>query len=93
MHTFFPLFIFASSKNNASEKPQIAGQTGKNCLILNKSPAYTEGSLFQVINLLGQQVLVGKTTPQLNVSALPQGSYVLKVGMEVGTEVAKFVKQ
>jgi Domain of unknown function (DUF4082)/Secretion system C-terminal sorting domain len=50
---------------------------------------YTEGSLFQVINLLGQQVLVGKTTQQLDVSALPQGTYVLKVG----TEVAKFVKQ
>jgi hypothetical protein len=50
---------------------------------------YTEGSLFQVLNLLGQQVLVGKTTQQLDVSALPQGTYVLKVG----TEVAKFVKQ
>jgi hypothetical protein len=50
---------------------------------------YTEGGLFQVINLLGQQVLVGKTTQQLDVSALPQGSYLLKVG----TEVAKFVKQ
>ena len=50
---------------------------------------YTEGSLFQVINLLSQQVLVGKTAQQLDVSALPQGTYVLKVG----TEVAKFVKQ
>jgi hypothetical protein len=54
-----------------------------------RNPRYTEGSLFQVINLLGQQVLVGKTTQQLDVSALPQGSYLLKVG----TEVAKFVKQ
>ncbi len=50
---------------------------------------YTEGGLFQVINLLGQQVLVGKTTQQLDVSTLSQGTYVLKVG----TEVAKFVKQ
>jgi hypothetical protein len=50
---------------------------------------YTEGASFQVINLLGQQVLVGKTTQQLDVSALPKGTYVLKVG----TEVAKFVKQ
>ena len=50
---------------------------------------YTEGSLFQVINLLGQQVLVGKTTTQLDVSALTQGTYMLKVG----TEVAKFMKQ
>ena len=50
---------------------------------------YTEGSLFQVINLLGQQVLVGKTTQQIDVSSLAKGTYMLKVG----TEVAKFVKQ
>jgi hypothetical protein len=50
---------------------------------------YIDGSLFQVLNLLGQQVLVGKTTQQLDVSALPKGTYLLKVG----TEVAKFVKQ
>jgi hypothetical protein len=50
---------------------------------------YTEGSFFQVINLLGQQVLVGKTTTQIDVSALAKGTYMLKVG----SEVAKFVKQ
>jgi Secretion system C-terminal sorting domain len=50
---------------------------------------YTEGSLFQVINLLGQQVLTGKTGQRLDVSALPQGSYILKVG----AEQAKFIKQ
>jgi hypothetical protein len=48
---------------------------------------------FQILNLLGQQVLSGKTPPSgsggLDVSALPQGSYVLKVG----TEQAKFIKQ
>ena len=52
----------------------------------------TEGSDFQVLNLLGQQVLTGKTPSGgrgLDVSALPQGTYFLKVG----TEQAKFVKQ
>jgi Leucine-rich repeat (LRR) protein len=50
----------------------------------------TEGSDFQILNLLGQQVLAGKTGGQrLDVSALPQGTYFLKVG----TDVAKFVKQ
>ena len=44
---------------------------------------------FSVTNLLGQQVLVGKTTTQIDVSSLSKGTYVLKVG----TEVAKFVKQ
>ena len=50
----------------------------------------TEGVNFQILNLLGQQVLNGKMNGQrLDVSRLPQGTYVLKVG----TEVAKFVKQ
>jgi hypothetical protein len=44
---------------------------------------------FSITNLLGQPVLAGKTTQQLDVSRLSQGTYVLKVG----TEVAKFVKQ
>jgi Secretion system C-terminal sorting domain len=50
---------------------------------------YTEGSFFQILNLLGQQVLTGKTAAQVDVSALPQGSYILKVG----AEQAKFLKQ
>jgi Secretion system C-terminal sorting domain len=50
---------------------------------------YTEGSSFQILNLLGQQVLTGKTASQVDVSALPQGSYILKVG----AEQAKFLKQ
>jgi Leucine-rich repeat (LRR) protein len=44
---------------------------------------------FQIINLLGQQVLSGKTGQGLDVSALPQGTYVLRVG----EEQAKFVKE
>jgi hypothetical protein len=44
---------------------------------------------FSVMNLLGQQVLVGKTTTQIDVSSLAKGTYMLKVG----SEVAKFVKQ
>ena len=52
----------------------------------------TEGETFQILNLLGQQVLTGKTPSGgrgLDVSALPQGTYVLKVG----AEQVKFVKQ
>ena len=44
---------------------------------------------YSVTNLLGQVVLVGKTTQQIDVSALSQGAYLLKLGIEV----AKFVKQ
>jgi Concanavalin A-like lectin/glucanases superfamily len=51
--------------------------------------ADTEGSSFAVFNLLGQQMLHGKMQPQLDVAALPFGTYIIKVG----TEQAKFVKQ
>jgi hypothetical protein len=47
---------------------------------------------FDVLNLLGQQVLTGKTPSGgrgLDVSALPQGTYFLKIG----EEQVKFVKQ
>jgi hypothetical protein len=54
----------------------------------------TEGEHFEIINLLGQQVMSGKAPfggwgAGLDVSALPQGSYFLKVG----TEQVKFMKQ
>jgi Concanavalin A-like lectin/glucanases superfamily/Secretion system C-terminal sorting domain len=44
---------------------------------------------YQILNLLGKQVLYGKTMQQIDVSVLPQGAYFLKVG----TEQVKFVKQ
>ena len=45
---------------------------------------------YQIFNLLGQTILKGKTTAQrIDVSALPEGSYVLKIG----AEQAKFNKQ
>ena len=44
---------------------------------------------FQVVNPFGQQVLSGKNLGRLDVSALPQGAYFLKIG----TEQVKFIKQ
>lgn len=43
---------------------------------------------YAVFNLLGQSVLRGKTAQRLDVSALSQGTYILKVG----TEQVKFQK-
>jgi hypothetical protein len=43
----------------------------------------------QVVNLLGQTVLRSKATQQLDVSALPSGTYLLKIG----GQQARFVKQ
>lgn len=44
---------------------------------------------FQIFNLLVQQVLNSQAAQSIDVSALPQGAYFLKVG----TEQVKFVKQ
>ncbi len=45
---------------------------------------------YQIINLIGQTVLRGQiSTPNIDVSALPQGTYMLVVG----TEQVKFTKQ
>jgi hypothetical protein len=44
---------------------------------------------YHIINLLGQVILRGVAQTQIDVSALPKGTYVLKMG----TEQAKFIKQ
>jgi Secretion system C-terminal sorting domain len=44
---------------------------------------------FEIVNILGQQVITGKAAQRINVSELVQGTYILKVG----TEQVKFVKQ
>jgi Concanavalin A-like lectin/glucanases superfamily/Secretion system C-terminal sorting domain len=44
---------------------------------------------FLILNLLGQEVLRGQTAQAVDVSVLPQGSYILKLG----TEQRQFVKQ
>ena len=44
---------------------------------------------YQIFNLLGQQILRGSlSTKEIDVSALPEGSYILRVG----EEKVKFVK-
>ena len=45
----------------------------------------TELELFEIYNLLGQRVLNGKITRQIDVSNLPQGTFILKVGAEQAT--------
>jgi hypothetical protein len=44
---------------------------------------------YQVFTLSGQQVLNGKTGQWIDVSALPQGTYIVRVGLEQ----ALFVKR
>jgi hypothetical protein len=56
---------------------------------INLNGENTEGGYFFIYNLLGQPVLTGKTTTQIDVSALAAGTYVFKIG----NEQARFVKQ
>ncbi len=56
---------------------------------VSSSSGNTEGSVFNIYNLLGQQVLNGKLKQQMDISVLPIGTYIIKVG----TEQAKFIKQ
>ncbi len=47
-----------------------------------------EISGFYIYNLLGQTVLSGQTARQINVSTLPEGTYLI----QIGSEQSKFVK-
>jgi Starch-binding module 26/Chitobiase/beta-hexosaminidase C-terminal domain len=49
---------------------------------------YTEGSYFSIVNLMGQQIMSGKTSNSIDISALPQGVFILKIG----ALQAKFIK-
>jgi hypothetical protein len=44
---------------------------------------------FTVVNVLGQQVMTGKTTPQIDISHLTSGAYILTIG----TAQARFLKE
>ena len=80
--------IVLQSKGN--DKLKVYPNPVSNILTI-ESPLWGLGAAdYQIINLLGQAVLTGKTTAQrIDVSALPQGSYVLKVG----AEQVRFIKQ
>jgi Secretion system C-terminal sorting domain len=57
--------------------------------VRNPATGRAEGSDFYIVNLLGQVVRKGRVVQNIDVSALPEGAYFLKVG----TEQVKFVKQ
>ena len=54
-----------------------------------REEAIPNGGDYVHVNLLGQQVMFGKIVHRIDVSALPQGTFIIKVG----EEIAKFVKQ
>jgi hypothetical protein len=76
--------VVSVNKDKGKEKLKIYPNPVSNVLIVETDNV----SDYQVINLLGQQVMRGKAAQQIDVSALVQGAYLLKVG----TEQVRFVK-
>ena len=74
-----------SVSNNKTTKLKLYPSVTSGILTIETN---TQGD-FQIINLLGQQVIHGSVTPQINVSALPVGTYIIRVG----EAQARFVKQ
>jgi Secretion system C-terminal sorting domain len=56
--------------------------------ILNLITVGQEYQAYDIFNTLGQQVMHGKTAQTIDVSVLPQGTYVIKLR----EEQAKFIK-
>jgi Secretion system C-terminal sorting domain/Protein of unknown function (DUF1573) len=77
--------VVSVNKDKTKEKLKVYPNPVSNILIVETNQVGD----YQVINLLGQQVMVGKSAQQIDVSALVQGAYLLKVG----TEQVSFVKQ
>jgi parallel beta-helix repeat protein len=75
-----------SVSTNANNKLKIYPNPVSDVLTIESN---VERSDFQIVNLLGQQVLTGKATQRLDVSALPKGAYFLRIG----EEQVRFVKQ
>ena len=75
-----------SIQSKGNDKLKVYPNPVANTLTIVRKDSFGETEAngdYQIINLLGQTLLTGKTTAQrLDVSALPQGSYVLKVGAE-----------
>jgi Starch-binding module 26/Chitobiase/beta-hexosaminidase C-terminal domain len=58
-------------------------------VLSSENSGNTEGSSFAIYNLMGQALMHGKIANPIDVSALPQGVFILKIG----TQQAKFIKQ
>ena len=78
-----------SVERKGNNKLKVYPNPASNVLTVERNSVPFTTSDFQILNLLGQQVMNGKATQRIDVSALPEGNYVLKVG----AEQVKFIKQ
>jgi hypothetical protein len=78
-----------SVERKGNNKLKVYPNPVSNVLTVERNAVPLTTSDFQILNLLGQQVMNGKATQRIDVSALPEGTYFLKVG----AEQVKFIKQ
>ena len=73
--------VAIQSKSN--DKMKVYPNPVSNTLTIESSPSGLGAGDYHIFNLLGQEILRGPATAQrIDVSALPQGSYILKMGSE-----------
>ena len=78
-----------SVEHKSNNKLKVYPNPVSNVLTVERNAVPLTTSDFQILNLLGQQVLNGKATQRIDVSALPEGTYFLKID----AEEVKFIKQ
>jgi hypothetical protein len=84
--------IISVTPSENKEKLQVYPNPAQNTLTIafNQGVGNTSNvANFKIINVLGQEILRGTVNQSVDISALPMGSYVVKVGLEQTT----FVKQ
>lgn len=85
--------ISISNKSKATLKAYPSVTTGILTIEMGNVMENYEGNSYQVFNLLGQQMLNAQKSAlevwRLDVSALPKGTYILRIGLEQ----VKFMKQ
>ena len=84
-NTYSPVITLATGSSGKDKPLRVYPNPVSNVLTVESDKTDD----FHIVNLLGQQVWSGKNTGRIDVSALPQGAYFVKVG----TEQVKFIKQ
>lgn len=86
-------FYMGIDENNTSAI-QVYPSPAENTLYVKNLSDLTEVDFLQIVNLSGQQVWSNTSlTDEINVSALPPGTYFLKVRHAKGEDIVRFIKR
>jgi len=91
---FFDIYTGEPEIGNLANRLKIFPNPSSDKITISP-PAFTGISNLSIFNLKGEKVLerqLNETEPQINISALPQGIYFIKLQDEKMVEVGKFIK-